>query len=302
MEKAGEIERLELSAADTNLHESTRSKALEELALISEDAAIPVAAKLVADPIEGVRKSAVGILANSVVMAGHGARNHAHGTPNTAWGAYVEGQHRIALDALRLAARESPSEAGVLALKTLVRSAEETSPLLAEALASGRIAPKQAVELCAQAPDASSRACLLDFLDKGPEDARIAAVTVLGSIPRDRPLIRNKIFLNSQAAPDLRVAAAQVLGQYDPTFTSYGLTVTADPKTPSPVYAAALQSYARSAELSGKLDAAQWGVLKQALENRLKASKEPDATTDPNVSSAPLRELMQMFNRGRPLQ
>ncbi|ARP67092.1 MULTISPECIES: HEAT repeat domain-containing protein [Mesorhizobium] len=304
LENAGEIERLRVTAANTNFDPGTRSKALEGLALISEDAALPVAAELVTDPVEDVRKSAVGILANSVVMAGHDAGNHDPAMhPGTIWGSYVQNQHKVALDALRLATRQSRSEAGMLALKTLVRSsAEEASPLLAEALANGAVTPKQAAELCTQAPEARSRACLLDFLDKGPAEARLAAVAVLGSIPGDRPLIRNKIFLNDQAEPALRAAAAQVLGQYDPTFTSYALTVATDPNTPSLVYAAAVRNYAQSAESAGKLDAAQWAALKRALQNKLKAAQETDALTRSNLNAPPLQELNQMFNKGRPLQ
>jgi hypothetical protein len=213
----------------------------------------------------------------------------------------VNAEHGIVRNALRAATKDPRPQISLTALKSLVRLSDEVAiNAVPEAVSKGQITEAQAVSICAQSVSDLGRACVLDYLENGSPDGKTAAIGVLGSLPSVRPMIRNKIFLNSNADPKLRSAAADVLAVYDPSFTSYALTVTADPKVPTDVYASTLKSYALSAQLSGKLDSAQWATIKEALDNKLTAvESDPVHSQDKNASKV-LRDLRDKFSTGRP--
>jgi hypothetical protein len=300
-DSAGRIRELRNIIENQGAEIQDRRAALSQLGLISEDVAVDVAAKLVNDPAQEVALAAVDVLSNATVMAGHGdvpSDHHGvdHPSFETPWMKYVKAEHEIVRSALRAAARDARPQIALTALKSLVRLSDEVAIKdVTEAASRGEITEAAAVSICAQSASDLGRACVIDFLDHGSLDGKIAAIGVLGSLPSARPVIRNKIFLNSNADPKLRSAAADVLSIYDPSFTSYALTVTADPKIPTEVYASALKGYAVGAHLGGKLDSAQWTAIKEALDNKLKAVEG-----DPNTDSTTLRNLRDKFSTGRP--
>jgi hypothetical protein len=305
-DNADQIRRLQSIVENQSADAKDRKTALSQLGLISEDVGVEVAAKLVNDPSQEIARAAVDVLSNATVMAGHGdaatdhqaADRHALETP---WARYVNAEHDVVRSALRTAIRDPRPAIALTALKSLVRLSDEAAiKAVPEAVNKGQITEAQAVSICAQSIGDLGRACVLDYLDHGAPEGKTAAIGVLGSLPSVRPMIRNKIFLNSNADPKLRSAAADVLAVYDPSFTSYALTVTADPKVPADVYASTLKSYARSAQLSGKLDSAQWATIKEALDNKLIAVEgDPVHSQDKNASKA-LRDLRDEFSIGRP--
>lgn len=295
-EHAGEIARLRTAAEDGAVDVEARRRALQQLSLVSEDDVLSVAAGLVTDPSPQISEDAVRLLSNSVVMAGHGTSDDdaAHHDSASPWSSYVNAQHKQARDALNVAASRNPSSnSGLMALKSLVQLSEDGSiDQVRKAAASGAISQAQAVRLCGQSQSNDGRACLIDFLDNGSLEGRVAAIGVLGSKPSDRAMVRNKIFLNNRAEPALRVAAAQVLSSYDPSFSTYGLAVTSDPQTPPDLFAATLESYAASAQAIGKLDSAQWLFIKKALDNKLEAVMgDKSKGADPQ----PLEALKEAF-------
>jgi hypothetical protein len=305
-DNADQIRRLRNIVENHDASTEDRKAALSQLGLISEDAGVEVAAKLVNDPSQGMARAAVDVLSNATVMAGHGdaGTDHQaadHQTRESPWAQYVNAEHRVVRNALRTASKDPRPEIALSALKSLVRLSDEVAiKAVPEAVSKGQITEVQAVSLCAQSVGDLGRACVLDYLDHGSPDGKTAAIGVLGSLPSVRPMIRNKIFLNSNADPKLRSAAADVLAVYDPSFTSYALTVTADPKVPSDVYASTLKSYARSAQLSGKLDSAQWATIKEALDNKLTAVENDPAYSQDKNASKVLRDLRDKFSLGRP--
>jgi HEAT repeat protein len=278
-----------------------RMTALSQLSLISEDVGVEVAAKLVNDPSQDMARAAVDVLSNATVMAGHGGgSSHQVGDhqPASPWAQYVNAEHDVVRTALRAATKDPRPEVAVTALKSLVRLSDDAAiRAVPEAVNKGQIAEEEAVSICAQSDSDLGRACVLDYLDHGSPDGKRAAVSVLGSIPSVRSMIRNKIFLNSNADPKLRSTAAEVLAVYDPSFTSYALTVTADPKVPPEVYASTLKNYALSAQLSGKLDSAQWAAIKEALDNKVKAVESDPLHSQGTII---LRALRDKFSTGRP--
>jgi len=296
-----EIGRLRKLAEDQTASTETRRDALRQLSIISEDEALLTAAKLVAGPAPQLKPEAVELLTSSIVMAGHGnqgpsADHHGMSPGTSAWSTYIQSQHELVRNALRTATQVAPPETKLVALKALVQFGDKGAvELVKKESATGAISQTQAVQICGQAASNEARACLLDFLDTGSIEARIATVNVLGSIPSNRSIIRNKIFLNDQAQPSLRAAAADVLGTYDPSFATYALTITSDPKTPPLVYAATLRSYAANAKEAGKLDAAQRSVIRRALENKLQAAQESDVSRGADVT--PLKDLLETFRQ-----
>jgi hypothetical protein len=300
------IRRLQNIVENPGADANDRKAALSQLGLISEDVGVEVAAKLVNDPSHEISQAAVAVLSNATVMAGHGdaGTDHLaadHQTLESPWARYVNAEHRIVRNALRAATKDPRPQIALSALKSLVRLSDEVAiKAVPEAVNKGQITEAQAVSICAQSVSDLGRACVLDYLDHGSPDGKTAAIGVLGSLPSVRPMIRNKIFLNSNADPKLRSAAAEVLAVYDPAFTSYALTVTADPKVSPDVYASALKSYARSAQLSGKLDSAQWSTIKEALENKLTAVESDPVYRQDKSASKVLRDLRDKFSTGRP--
>jgi hypothetical protein len=306
IDNAGQIRDLQSVVENQGADAKDRKTGLSQLALISEDVAVVVAAKLVNDPSSELAQAAVDLLSNATVMAGHGDAGTDHQAADhqafeSPWAQYVKAEHDIVRNALRAATKDPRSEIALTALKSLVRLSDEVAiKAVPGAVSKGQITDAQAVSICAQSAGDLGRACILDYLDHGSPDGRAAAIGVLGSLPSVRPMIRNKIFLNSNADPKLRSAAADVLALYDPSFTSYALTVTADPKVSAEVYASTLKSYALSAQLSGKLDSAQWATIKQALDNKLTAVESDPAHSQDKNASKVLRDLRDKFSTGRP--
>ena len=282
-ENADEIRRLQKVVEDKNAPVDQRKKALQELAFKFEDVALPLAAGLVSDPAIDLARDAVSLLSNSVVLANHGdqgAASHAgdHQSASVSpWSKYTAAQHDLARDALRNAMSDSRSDIRAAGLRGLLPLSDEVAlKLVQEGAQKGEITDTQAVRLCAQAISNSGRSCVLGYLNDGSSDAKTAAIDVLGSIPTYRPMVRNKIFFNSSGDPKVRAAAATVLSRYDPLFTTYALTVTADPKTPPEVYTSTLEGYARSAAALGKLDSVQRFAIDKALTNyKVQLQSEP---------------------------
>jgi hypothetical protein len=288
-------------AEDQTASIDARRNALRQLSILSEDEVLLTAAKLIADPAPQLKSEAVELLSSSVVMAGHGNQGPSpddHGVPSSSspWSTYVRSQHEFVRDALRTATQIAPPETQLIALRALVQFADEGAiDLVKQASASGAISQTQAVQICGLAANNDGRACLIDFLDTGSIEGRIAAVNVLGSIPSNRSMVRNKVFLNDQAQPSLRAAAADVLGIYDPSFASYALTITSDPKTPPLLYAATLRSYAANVQEAGKLDAAQRSVIRRAVENKLQSAQDRGGFQGSDLK--PLSDLLEKFRQ-----
>lgn len=269
-ENAAEIKRLQDIVENASAAEDQRKKALGELAFKFEDASLPLAAKLVSDPATGLASDAVNLLSNSIVMANHGDHtgNHPPDTTLSPWSNYVTAQHEIARDALRKALTDPRPDIRAISLRGLLSLSDEVAlKSVQERAKKGELTDAEAVRLCAQAVSNPGRACVFGYLTDGSSDAKVAAVDVLGSIPSYRPLVRNKIFFNTNADPKTRSAAAEVLSRYDPSFMNYALTVTADPKTPPEVYTSALAGFARSASSQGKLDSVQRDAIGNAVTN-----------------------------------
>jgi hypothetical protein len=269
-ENAAEITRLQGIVENATADEDQRKKALGELAFKFEDAALPLAAKLVNDPAPGLASDAVNLLSNSVVMANHDdhAGNHPPDTTLSPWSKYVAAQHELARDALRNGLADPRPDIRATSLRALLTLSDEVAlKSVQESARKGELTDAEAVRLCAQAVSNPGRSCVFGYLSEGSPDAKVAAIDVLGSIPTYRPLVRNKIFFNTNADPKTRSAAADVLSRYDPSFMNYALTVTADPKTPPEVYTSALEGFARSASSQGKLDSVQRNAIDTAVTN-----------------------------------
>jgi hypothetical protein len=248
-----------------------RKQRFEELTARFKDIALPIAAKLVEDSSTDLALKAVEVLSNALGIGSPGTGSPDRQTePALSRAAISVERQQLARQALRGALADGRADVRSAARQALIPLSDEAAiRSVKEAAKNGEIPEPEAVRLCAEAPSPLGRACLLNYLAEGSPDGKAAAVRVLGSIPTYLSLVRDKIYLTSAADPKLRAVAAAVLSRFDPSFMTYGLTVTADPKTPPVLVAGALRGYIWSARAQGKYDAAQRAVLMEALKNRL---------------------------------
>ncbi|MBB5663868.1 hypothetical protein GGE68_002058 [Rhizobium leguminosarum] len=302
-ENLKEVQRLQAIALNFDAMGPDRISALNDLAFISEEAGVKLAADLADDKSQEVALAAIELLANSLVMAGHATvqpSDHTsdHGNP---WSQYVRGQHQLAIDALR-AAIDDPREAIKNAARlTLVRGSDDKAIASVQQDAKvGKLGQEAAVQICAQAISTLGRACLVDFLNEGSIEGKIAATKILGATETDQPVVRDKIFLNSNADERLRSAAAETLARYDKSFPTYGLIVTLDPTTPPDLFAASLRAYATRAAEDGTLDGAQWNAIKRALDHKIQDAEQRIDSSPGLKKFDSLYHLQKSFNAGRP--
>jgi hypothetical protein len=272
-ENSTEISALSKRASNTGLAPGQRMAALKSLGLISEDAAIEVAAKLVKDASSEVAQGALSVLDASLVMTANGGAHASH-DQETPWGKYTAAQHEVARTGIRTAASDKRADVRWAAVRSLVRQSDDTAvAMVRESESRHEITQTEAVNLCAQGQSDLFRACILDFLNEGSEEGQKAAIGKLGAIPSSRPMIRSKIFFNNNAAPALRIAAADVLGKFDPKFPQYAVSVMADPATPTDVWSGTMRAFADSADANNQLDAAQRQSILRAIENKRLATE-----------------------------
>jgi len=296
-EHAGDVERLQSTVENKAAPMNARQQAFAELSRDYPDSAVVSAAKIITDPSTEIALKATEILANSVVMSGHGTQLVAMAAPMSPIQAYHKSLHDSSRNALRVALNDPRPEVRTAAVRALVPLSDEAAiTVLQQSAKAGHIPDAEAVKYCASLTSDLGRGCLLNFLAEGSPAAKNVAVQYLGSIPTYQPLVRNKIFLSSDTDPGLRAAAADTLGRYDPSFTNYALAVTLDPKTPPQVFASTVRSYVQRASAQGKLDFAQRTAITKAVENyQAKLNEDPE-------KNAPYIKTLQdsLTTMGRP--
>ncbi len=295
------ISQLEATIASKDAEVQERKKAFLELTMISDESALRVAGDLVHDDSLEIAQEAVAVLSNEIVLT---SAQHMSTTEigNSSSLTYSRKRFKAAIAALQAASVDARSQVRLPALKSLVRiSDQDAIDSLRKAAIGSEISQPEAVRICAQAASNFGKACVMDFLNSGSLEGKTAAISVLGSMPSERSMIRNKIFLNSSAEPKLRSAAANVLSSYDPKFSSYAFSVIADPQLPTEVYASTLKGFAISTQADGKLDAAQWVTIKEALNHKIQAVEKTKLQSDSDDLKV-LRGLQKSFLSAPPVQ
>ncbi|MBA3512311.1 hypothetical protein [Sphingomonas sp.] len=264
--QAAEVAALRTAAADPTRDPGSRVADLKKLALINEQEALSVAARLISDSDDAVAVHAVEVLFTSVALLGH----HSHGASSSPWAAAVDAQRRLVETALQAAASDTRPLVAKPALKGLA-SLSHASILtrIPQAIRSDLITEPEAANACGLAQPDLARACLIDLLESPTPAAKKAAVTALAARAADRAMIRNKVLFNNKASVVLRIAAADSLARYDRSFATYGSLLTADPATPPGLFATVLRAQASHMELSGGLDAAQRSQLLRVIDNKI---------------------------------
>jgi hypothetical protein len=261
---ASSIDELEGMVKDTARPVAQRTTALETLAVRFHDAAVITAIQVVRDPSVEVASAALELLAASIVMSDHRRHDMDHLTPLQQ---FLMQQHTETRKALRIALADTrPNVRSIAAVSLASLSDEDALKLLQAGVEKGLYTEDEAVNYFGLADPDVGASYIMPYLQRGPT-AMQAAVGYLGANRQYQALVRDKVFLNLQAPPETRAAAAKVLSQYDSAFSSYALTVTLDPKTPPNVYTEVLDGYLTQSQAKGQINPAQISVLKEALKN-----------------------------------
>ena len=274
---AGTIEGLTTTARDLNRSVEQRLAALETLSLKYSDAAVSAALVLVSDKTPAVARAAADLLASSIVMSDHKLRGHA---ALNARQKYVMERHTLAREALKSVLESPASETRSIAAGSLSSLSDQSAlTIIQAAVSKGLYSEADAVNYFGLADPKIGAPFILPYLDRGSPAARVAAIGYLGANRSYQNMVRDRILMNTTAAPDTRAAAARVLGQYDREFPSYALSVTLDPKLPANVYAEVVNGYIAQSQVQGKLDAAKIGILKESIRNQLSIRPDPALMT-----------------------
>ena len=260
------IARLAETIRNRDASTSVRRNALEQMANSYPDAALNLAVELIAANDETITRDSVQLLADSVAMSDQ--RMVMDAMPEGA--AMISQRIEAAKSALRSAVDHQRKAIREIVAGTLASLGDKaTLDQIDSAVKSGAYSPVEAVNYFGLArPEVGAR-YIVPYLKVDSDDARIAAISYLGTIPQYQVRVRDAVLMNAGVAPGVRAKAAEVLGRYDDDFPSYALVVTIDRNVPPIVYGAVISGYIDSSERLKTLSTAKGKILKEAVTQAL---------------------------------
>lgn len=259
-----EVDALVNKVFDSARPMAERLAAFDELQLAYPDAATLAALDLVSDPHEQMAVAAAKLLSSSITMSNHTA----HMEPVTDREEYLLAGHERARQALRGALSDTRRPVREVAAETLSSLSDTASlDIVAKAAESGAYSQSEAVNYFGLAKADVGAPFLERALKSGDKEAKSGAVAYLAANPSYQEKIRDEVLLNPAADAQVRIVAAKRLSEFDPKFSNYALTVTADPSISAELYSQVVQGYIDQSEGQGQVDTAQIKILKSAVAN-----------------------------------
>lgn len=228
---AAAVDELRAVVEDQKRPAFERVGALQRLRSRFREAAINTAFELVNDPSEEVSVAAANILASLIVMMD---KDHQHGqsgvTPHeTYWNQKLEAARAVLHKVLEGPMRPASD---VAARQLMALSDEDAMKIINDGAKKGAYSESVVVNYLGLANPDKSAPYLLPYLDSQNSSAQSAASAYLATNKAYQPLVREKVFANSQASPLARVVASKVLSQNDPAYTTYAPEVATKLDTP----------------------------------------------------------------------
>lgn len=250
--------------SDTARPIAERLAAFNELQIAYPDAANLAALDLVSNSNEQMAVAAAELLSSSITMSDHSA----HAVPITEREKYLLAWHERARQALRGALNDKRRAVREVAAQTLSSLSDTASlDIIAKAAESGAYSQSEAVNYFGLAKAEIGAPYFERALKSGDKEAKRGAVAYLATNPKYQEKIRDEVLLNPAADAQVRIVAAKRLSEFDPKFSNYALTVTADPSISAELYTQVVQGYIDQSEAQGQVDTAQIKVLKSAVAN-----------------------------------
>ena len=236
------ITELKKAAYDTSRPTKERTAALDELDFRFHILSVGVARDLVGDGDVGVATAAIELLSASIAMSDfHSLLAGKDLSPNQI---VVKQSHEKTRSVLRNALEDPRPSVRTLAAEILASlSDEQALEMIQTGVRNGLYTARQAVNYFGLSDSKVGGKFILPYLDSESTDAQLSAVGYLGAYESFQHEVRDNVFLNPNAKPDVRAESANILGKYDKGFTLYADEVTSDPVVPLNVYTNTVNSY-----------------------------------------------------------